>query len=163
KNREGPYLMENNIPSNANFLIGGQIRGEVARLFEVYGEGNFIEATADTCFFQMGESKYGKPVLDRVIERDTSLIDATKCTLVSFRPARQSVATRDPAAPRAALPNAGSRLFAERHAGQVFPQLATGSLRQLGRATRFHRTSDGAGHRRRPHGRYDGDQSIRLF
>jgi putative proteasome-type protease len=84
KNREGPYLMENNIPSNANFLVGGQIQGEVARLFEVYSEGNFIEATSDTCYFQMGESKYGKPVLDRVLERDTSLIDATKCTLVSF-------------------------------------------------------------------------------
>jgi putative proteasome-type protease len=84
KNREGPYLMENNIPSNANFLVGGQIQGEVARLFEVYGEGNFIEATPDTCYFQMGESKYGKPVLDRVVERNTSLVDATKCTLVSF-------------------------------------------------------------------------------
>jgi putative proteasome-type protease len=84
KNRDGPYLLQNNIDSNANFLVGGQIGGEVARLFEVYSEGNFIEATPDTCYFQIGESKYGKPVLDRVVARDMSLVDATKCTIVSF-------------------------------------------------------------------------------
>jgi putative proteasome-type protease len=84
KSREGEYLMQNNIDSNANFLVGGQIRGEAHRLFEVYTEGNFIEATPDTCFFQIGESKYGKPVIDRVVTRHTSLLDATKCTIVSF-------------------------------------------------------------------------------
>jgi putative proteasome-type protease len=84
KDRDGPYLAQNNIDSNANFIVGGQIRGEVARLFDVYSEGNFIEATPETCYFQIGESKYGKPVLDRVLERDTSLVDATKCTIVSF-------------------------------------------------------------------------------
>ena len=84
KNRDGPYLLQNNIDTHATFLVGGQIQGEVARLFEVYSEGNFIEATPDTCYFQIGESKYGKPVLDRVLERNTSLVDATKCTLVSF-------------------------------------------------------------------------------
>ncbi len=84
KTRDGPYLAQNNIDSGANFLVGGQIRGEPPRLFEVYAEGNFIEATPDTCYFQIGESKYGKPVLDRVLTRDTSLVDATKCTMVSF-------------------------------------------------------------------------------
>ena len=84
KNRDGPYMAQNNIDANANFIVGGQIRGEVQRLFDVYSEGNFIEATPDTCYFQIGESKYGKPVLDRVLERDTSLVDATKCTIVSF-------------------------------------------------------------------------------
>jgi putative proteasome-type protease len=84
KNRDGPYLMQNNIDSNANFIVGGQVRGEPARLFNVYGEGNFIEATPETCYFQIGESKYGKPVIDRVVNRGTSLTDATKCTLVSF-------------------------------------------------------------------------------
>ena len=59
--------------SSANFLVGGQIRGEPPRLFDVYSEGNFIEATPETCYFQIGESKYGKPVIDRVINRDTSL------------------------------------------------------------------------------------------
>ncbi len=84
KNRDGLYLAQNNIDSSANFVVGGQIRGEPPRLFEVYSEGNFIEATPDTCYFQIGESKYGKPVIDRVVNRHTSLIDATKCTLVSF-------------------------------------------------------------------------------
>ncbi len=76
--------MQNNIDSSASFLVGGQIRGEPPRLFNVYSEGNFIEATADTCYFQIGETKYGKPIIDRVITRRASLIDATKCTMVSF-------------------------------------------------------------------------------
>jgi putative proteasome-type protease len=82
--RDGPYLVQNNIDSSANFLIGGQILGEPPRLFNVYGEGNFIEATPETCFFQIGETKYGKPIIDRVVTRTTSLLDATKCTVVSF-------------------------------------------------------------------------------
>jgi putative proteasome-type protease len=65
KTRDGPYLLQNNIDSSANFIVGGQLRGEPPRLFEVYSEGNFIEATPDTCYFQIGESKYGKPVIDR--------------------------------------------------------------------------------------------------
>ena len=84
KNLDGPFLTQNNIDSSANFLIGGQIRGEPPRLFNVYGEGNFIEATPDTCYFQIGETKYGKPIIDRVVTRGTSLLDATKCTVVSF-------------------------------------------------------------------------------
>ena len=82
--RDGEYLMQNNIDSSANFLIGGQIRGEPPRLFRVYSEGNFIEATPETCYFQIGETKYGKPIIDRVITRNTGLLEATKCTLVSF-------------------------------------------------------------------------------
>jgi putative proteasome-type protease len=84
KTRDGPYLLQNNIDSHSTFIVGGQVRGEPPRLFEVYSEGNFIEATADTCYFQIGESKYGKPVIDRVITRGTSLQEATKCTIVSF-------------------------------------------------------------------------------
>ena len=84
KTRDGPYLEQSNIDSHGNFLIGGQIQGEHARLFNVYGEGNFIEATPDTCYFQIGETKYGKPIIDRVITRKSNLIDATKCTVVSF-------------------------------------------------------------------------------
>ena len=82
--KDAGYLEQNNIDSSANFIVGGQVLGEAPRLFHVYGEGNFIEATAETCYFQIGESKYGKPVIDRVINRATSLVDATKCTLVSF-------------------------------------------------------------------------------
>jgi putative proteasome-type protease len=82
--RDGEYLMQNNIDSSANFLVGGQIRGEPPRLFHVYSEGNFIEATPETCYFQIGETKYGKPIIDRVVTRKTGLLEATKCTLVSF-------------------------------------------------------------------------------
>lgn len=82
--RDAGYLEQNNIDASANFIIGGQVAGENPRLFHVYGEGNFIEATSETCYFQIGESKYGKPVIDRVVTRDTSLVDATKCVLVSF-------------------------------------------------------------------------------
>jgi putative proteasome-type protease len=84
KSRDGAYLMQNNIDSSANFLVGGQVRGEPPRLFHVYSEGNFIEATADTCYFQIGETKYGKPIIDRVVTRSTTLREAVKCVLVSF-------------------------------------------------------------------------------
>ena len=84
KARDGPYMAQNNIDASASFIVGGQIHDEAPRLFEVYSEGNFIEATPDTCYFQIGESKYGKPVIDRVVTRSTTLLDATKCTIVSF-------------------------------------------------------------------------------
>ncbi len=67
-----------------NFIVGGQIRGEEPRLFHVYAQGNFIEACDDTPYFQIGESKYGKPIIDRVINTGTSLKEAAKCTLISF-------------------------------------------------------------------------------
>jgi putative proteasome-type protease len=82
--RDGEYLEGNRVGFNASFIIGGQIAGEPMRLFRIYAEGNFIEAGIDTLFFQTGETKYGKPILDRVLSRDTSLGDGTKCVLVSF-------------------------------------------------------------------------------
>ncbi len=82
--RDGPYLMQNNVDASANFIIGGQIAGEPMRLFLVYSEGNFIEATEETPYFQIGETKYGKPIIDRVVVADTSMDDAVKCVLVSF-------------------------------------------------------------------------------
>ncbi len=84
RHRDGPFLMENNIDSNASFIVGGQIAGEMQRLFMVYAEGNFIEATLETPYFQIGEVKYGKPIIDRVIAAGTSLDEAIKCVLVSF-------------------------------------------------------------------------------
>jgi len=84
RRRDGPYLQQNNIETSASFVVGGQIRGEPQRLFHIYSEGNFIEATSETPYFQMGESKYGKPVIDRVIEHGTQLTEAAKCLLVSF-------------------------------------------------------------------------------
>src|SRR6201995_4772608 len=68
----------------ASFSFGGQIGGEAMRLFLVYSAGNFIEATRETCFFQIGESKYGKPILDRVLTPHTPLEEAAKCALVSM-------------------------------------------------------------------------------
>ena len=82
--RDGEYLQENKIKFNASFIVGGQIDGEPMRLFRIYAEGNFIEAGADTSFFQTGETKYGKPILDRVLSPHTAIADATKCVLVSF-------------------------------------------------------------------------------
>lgn len=84
RRRDGPFLQQNNIDTSASFIVGGQIRGEPQRLFNIYSEGNFIEATPETPYFQIGESKYGKPVIDRVIKRSTQLMEAAKCVLVSF-------------------------------------------------------------------------------
>ncbi len=82
--RDEEYLREKNIDSSASFILGGQIAGEPPRLFLVYSEGNYIEALTDTPYFQIGEIKYGKPVLDRLITRQTRLGDAVKCAMVSF-------------------------------------------------------------------------------
>jgi putative proteasome-type protease len=82
--RDGEHLLDNEVGFNASFIVGGQIRGEPMRLFRIYAEGNFIEAGIDTPYFQTGETKYGKPIIDRVISRSTPLADATKCVLVSF-------------------------------------------------------------------------------
>ena len=82
--RDKPYLEKSDLVFNASFILGGQVRGEGARLFRIYAEGNFIEASAETPFLQTGEAKYGKPILDRVITPPTSLSDASKCVLVSF-------------------------------------------------------------------------------
>jgi putative proteasome-type protease len=84
RHRDGPFLMENNVDCGASFIVGGQIAGENQRLFMVYSEGNFIEATPETPYFQIGEVKYGKPIIDRVISAETSMDDAIKCVLVSF-------------------------------------------------------------------------------
>jgi putative proteasome-type protease len=84
RHRDGPFLLENNVCDSANFIVGGQIAGEHQRLFMVYSAGNFIEATSGTPYFQIGEVKYGKPIIDRVISADTCMDDAIKCVLVSF-------------------------------------------------------------------------------
>jgi putative proteasome-type protease len=82
--RDGPFLSQANIDAHSNLLVGGQIKDEAPRLFHIYGQGNFIEATDDTPYFQLGESKYGKPILDRVISMATPQKEAAKCVLISF-------------------------------------------------------------------------------
>ncbi len=81
---DGPSLRASGVEFNASMIFGGQIGGEAMRLFLVYSAGNFIEATRETCFFQVGESKYGKPILDRVLTPATQLDEAAKCALVSM-------------------------------------------------------------------------------
>jgi putative proteasome-type protease len=82
--RDAESLKQAGLEFNVSMIFGGQIKGEGMRLFQVYSAGNFIEATQETPYFQIGESKYGKPVLDRVITPDTALAEAAKCALVSM-------------------------------------------------------------------------------
>ena len=82
--RDAEQLKEFGLEFNASIILGGQIRGEWPRLFSIYSAGNFIEATAETTYFQIGESKYGKPIIDRVLRRSSSLNEAAKCALVSM-------------------------------------------------------------------------------
>jgi putative proteasome-type protease len=82
--RDGEALRLQGIEFNPAFIIGGQIKGEAPRLFHVYAAGNFIEATPDTTYFQIGESKYGKPIIDRVTRRSMPLSEAAKCALISM-------------------------------------------------------------------------------
>ncbi|MES2584908.1 MAG: proteasome-type protease [Pseudomonadota bacterium] len=82
--RDAVSLQQAGVDFNVSLIFGGQINGEGMRLFQVYSAGNFIEATPETPYFQVGESKYGKPVLDRVITPNTPLDEAAKCALVSM-------------------------------------------------------------------------------
>ena len=82
--RDAAALRATGVDFNVSMIFGGQIGSEGMRLFQVYSPGNFIEATDETPYFQIGESKYGKPVLDRVITPNTPLDEAAKCALVSM-------------------------------------------------------------------------------
>lgn len=82
--RDAESLKNADVDFNVSLVFGGQIRGENMRLFQMYSAGNFIEATDETPYFQVGESKYGKPVLDRVLTPATPLAEAAKCVLVSM-------------------------------------------------------------------------------
>jgi len=81
---DGAALKEQGLRFDVSLLVGGQIAGRTLRLFNVYAAGNFIEATADTPFLQIGEHKYGKPILDRVATYDTDLYDAVRLALISM-------------------------------------------------------------------------------
>ncbi|NNL48612.1 MAG: peptidase, partial [Acidimicrobiia bacterium] len=70
--------------ASASLILAGQRKDGEMRMFLIYPEGNFIEATADTPYLQIGEHKYGKPILDRVVTPETSLADATKAVLLSM-------------------------------------------------------------------------------
>jgi putative proteasome-type protease len=80
---EGTVLEASDVKFDVSFLFGGQIKNDRMRLFMIYSAGNFIECTTDTPYLQIGEHKYGKPVLDRAITYDIDLYDALKIALVS--------------------------------------------------------------------------------
>jgi putative proteasome-type protease len=82
--RDKAHLEKSDLTFNASFILGGQIKGEPMRLFRIYAEGNFIEAGGETPYLQTGETKYGKPILDRVVQPASPLTDVVKCVLVSF-------------------------------------------------------------------------------
>jgi putative proteasome-type protease len=81
---EGPALRSEDVSFDVSFLFGGQIKGSRMRLFMVYTAGNFIECTTDTPYLQIGEHKYGKPVLDRAMHYDVELYEALKTGLISM-------------------------------------------------------------------------------
>lgn len=83
-NRDADALQKFGIDFTAALILGGQIGREQPRLFQIYAAGNFIEATPDTPYFQIGESKYGKPIIDRVLKRSSSISHAVKCALISM-------------------------------------------------------------------------------
>lgn len=80
----GEALEEAGLPFDVSFLLAGQIRGGKLRLYMIYAAGNFIECSRDTPFLQIGEHKYGKPILDRSVKWDTSLDDGIKLSLLSM-------------------------------------------------------------------------------
>ena len=83
--RDGAAIRAAGVDGDASIIFGGQVRGGKARLYQIYTPGNFVEATEETPYFQNGEVKYGKPVLDRVITPETPLMDAAKCALIFHR------------------------------------------------------------------------------
>jgi putative proteasome-type protease len=84
RDRDAEELKKSGIDFNIHLIFGGQIKGQDPSIFQVYAAGNFIEATVETPYFQIGEAKYGKPILDRVITQATPLKEAAKCALISM-------------------------------------------------------------------------------
>jgi putative proteasome-type protease len=82
--REAEALHEFGVDFNCSFILGGQIASNRPRLFMIYAAGNFIESSAVNPYFQIGEAKYGKPIIDRVLTPATPLDEAAKCALISM-------------------------------------------------------------------------------
>ena len=78
------WLEKDNIDFQCNFLLGGQIQGEQPQLYLIYSQGNCIQSTPETPFLQIGETKYGKPILDRTVTFESSLEEIAKCALLSI-------------------------------------------------------------------------------
>jgi putative proteasome-type protease len=84
RERDAAALEQFGIDFNVSMIFGGQIKGERCRLFQMYSAGNFIESHDENTYFQIGESKYGKPIIDRVVTPTTPLDEAAKCALISM-------------------------------------------------------------------------------
>lgn len=84
QDRDREWLERDNIKYHCHFILGGQIKGETPQLYLIYPQGNYIQATQETPFLQIGETKYGKPLLDRTITYDTPLDAMAKCALLSI-------------------------------------------------------------------------------
>ena len=84
QNQHADGMQQSNVSFEASFIVGGQIQGMAPEIFHVYPQGNYITASPETPFLQIGETKYGKPILDRIIGPTTSLEDAARCALVSL-------------------------------------------------------------------------------
>ena len=82
--RDADALEKFGIDFNASMIFGGQIKGEHCRMFQIYSAGNFIESQNESVYLQIGESKYGKPIIDRLVTPETSLNEAAKCALISM-------------------------------------------------------------------------------
>lgn len=82
--RDGQALKAQGIDFNVSLLLGGQIGAAQCQLFQVYAAGNFIAASPESPYLQIGEAKYGKPIVDRVLQAQTSLDEAAKCMLISM-------------------------------------------------------------------------------
>lgn len=82
--RDAKSLEQFGIDFNLSIIFGGQIKDERCRLFQMYSAGNFIESHNENCYFQIGEAKYGKPIIDRVVNPATPLDEAAKCALISM-------------------------------------------------------------------------------
>lgn len=82
--KDRPWLEKDNIDFKCSFLLGGQIQGEESGLYLIYSQGNFIRALPETPFLQIGEAKYGKPILDRILNFETPVAAAAKCALLSI-------------------------------------------------------------------------------
>ena len=82
--QDAKALKEAGVDFNVSLILGGQIKGEGQRLFLIYSAGNFIESAPETPYFQIGETKYGKPIIDRVITPASDLTRAAKCALLSL-------------------------------------------------------------------------------
>ncbi|MFD1561380.1 proteasome-type protease [Paraburkholderia silviterrae] len=82
--RDAEALKRFNVEFNCSFILGGQMRGQPMRVFQIYAAGNFIETSSVNPYFQIGESKYGKPIIDRVLTPRTPLGEAAKCALISM-------------------------------------------------------------------------------